>query len=60
MVFVLMAVAFSARAQTITNLLQLTEVMNLQPRVVQNVRLEVTVCSCVSRPEIGVLIKSAG
>ncbi len=53
--FLLMAAAFSARAQPVTNLLQLTQVMNLQPRVNRDVRLEVTVCAA-SRPEIGVLI----
>ena len=50
-----MGVASSVRAQTITNLQQLTRMLDLQPRVNRDVRLEVTVCAA-SRPEIGVLI----
>lgn len=51
----LLATSFAACAQTITNLQQLTQLLNLQPRVNRNVRLEATVCAA-SRPEIGVMI----
>ena len=46
---------FSARTQTITNLQQLTQTLQLQPRVARNIQLEATVCAA-SRPEVGVLI----
>ncbi len=52
---VLVASAFSLCAQTITNLRQLTETLDLQPRVYRDLDLRVTVCA-VSRPEVGVLI----
>src|SRR5690348_16568655 len=39
----------------VTNLFQLTQLLNLQERVVRDVRLEATVCSA-SDPAIGVLI----
>jgi len=45
----------SAQAVVITNLAQLTQMLDLHPRTNCDVRLEVTVCAA-SRPEIGVLI----
>ena len=50
-----MGAVFSARTQTITNLQQLTQVLDFLQRTNRDVRLEVTVCAA-SRPEIGVLI----
>lgn len=55
LVWLLLGTIFSARTQTITNLQQLTQTLNLQPRVSRSVQLEVTVCAA-SRPETGVLI----
>ncbi|HXI71530.1 MAG TPA: ATP-binding protein [Verrucomicrobiae bacterium] len=59
MLLLLMMAAFSARAQTITNLQQLTQVLNLLQRTNRDVRLEVTVCAA-SRPGTGALIVQDG
>jgi signal transduction histidine kinase len=50
-----MGAAFSAYAQTITNLQQLTQALSLRPRLNRDVRLEVSVCAA-SRPGVGVLV----
>jgi signal transduction histidine kinase len=50
-----LAPAICVRAQAITNLLQLTQTLNLQQRAYRDVNLEVTVCAA-SRPQLGVLI----
>jgi signal transduction histidine kinase len=50
-----MASAFCVRAQEITNLLQLTQTLNLQQRAYRDVNLELTVCA-TSRPQLGALI----
>src|SRR5438067_2409401 len=50
-----MSFVFSARAQTISNLQQLTQLLEFQPRTNREVRLDVVVCAA-SRPEIGMLI----
>ena len=55
LVLLLAGAVFSAGAQTITTLQQLTEALDLVQRTNRDVRLEVTVCAA-SRPEIGVLI----
>jgi signal transduction histidine kinase len=54
MALLLLAFAPSVQSQTFTNLAQLTQVLNFQPRTNRNIRLEVTVCAA-SRPEIGVV-----
>lgn len=54
-ILVLITSIFSLHAQTITNLRQLTETLDLQPRAYGDLDLRVTVCA-VSRPEVGVLI----
>jgi signal transduction histidine kinase len=51
----LAAAATSTGAPAITNLLQMTQVLDLEPRVYGSVRIEGTVCAA-SRPEAGVLI----
>jgi signal transduction histidine kinase len=50
-----LASVLAGASQTITNVAQLTHLLNLQPRTIRNVRLEVTVCAA-SRPPLGVLI----
>lgn len=54
-VWLLVAAAFSVQAQTITNLHQLTSVLDSERRVFRNVQLEATVCAA-SRPKVGVLV----
>lgn len=51
----LLAALFCARAQTFTNLQQIAQALNQQPRLFRNVDLSVTVCAA-SRPKVGVLI----
>ena len=59
MTLLLVAPFFPAHTQTITNLQQLTQVLNLESRVNRNIRLDLTVCAA-SRPELGVLIGRDG
>ncbi len=51
----LIAFTFSAGAQTITNLQQLTQAFSSEPRIYRDVDLHVTVYAA-SRPKVGVLI----
>jgi signal transduction histidine kinase len=50
-----MAFAYTAGAQTITNLHQLTQTLNCNKQINGDVDIEATVCDA-SRPEVGVLI----
>jgi len=52
---ILMASALPAGAQAITNLQQLTQILNSTKRAYREVQLEATVCAA-SRPEVGVLV----
>jgi signal transduction histidine kinase len=52
-----LASVLAAGAQTVTNLQQLTQLLEAVPRTNREIRLELTVCAA-SRPEIGVLIGS--
>jgi signal transduction histidine kinase len=54
-VVLLLASSFSGWSQTITNLHQLTHTLEVEQKVVRDVRLDVTVCAA-SRPKVGVLI----
>jgi hypothetical protein len=59
LVLLMMASVCPARAQTIVNLQQLTQDLDLQQRLYRDVQLEVTVCAA-SRPKVGVLIVQDG
>src|SRR5580704_5946429 len=50
-----MASAGSASAQAITNLQQLTQTLDSEPRVYREIHLEAVVCAA-SRPKVGVLV----